>query len=163
MKRRRARAEESIARLMKKLRITLATAESCTGGLLSHKITNVSGSSEYFIGGIIAYDNKIKEVLLNVPIQVLKRFGAVSKETALAMARGVKTKLVSDIGIAITGIAGPTGGSKIKPVGTVFIAISGKTKKECKRFLFKGDRKTIKLSASSKALDMLKDFLLVEE
>lgn len=163
MKRRRARAEESIARLMKELRITLATAESCTGGLLSHKITNVSGSSEYFIGGIIAYDNKIKEVLLNVPIQLLKRFGAVSKETALAMARGVKTKLVSDIGIAITGIAGPTGGSKIKPVGTVFIAISGKTKKECKRFLFKGNRKTIKLSASSKALDMLKDFLLAEE
>ena len=162
MKRYTRTPELVVASLMKSSGLTLAVGESCTGGLLSHKITNVSGSSEYFIGGIIAYHNDIKRILLNVPTQVLKKFVAVSEETALAMAHGVKTKLVSDIGIAITGIAGPTGGSKIKPVGTVFIAISGKTKKECKRFLFKGNRKTIKLSASNKALNMLKEFLLAE-
>lgn len=156
------KSKETIGRLMKKLGLTLGIGESCTGGLLSHKITNVSGSSEYFRGGVIAYNNDIKEQVLAVSEETLKKFGAVSGETAIAMARGVRKNLGCDIGIAITGIAGPTGGSKTKPVGTVFIAVSDKTKEKSLRFLFKGKRQAIKFAASNKALKILKEFLLKE-
>lgn len=151
--------EEKIFRLMSISGYTLAIAESCTGGLLCHKITNTSGSSKYFIGGVIAYNNEIKEQLLNVSSDILKKFGAVSRETAIAMARGVKNKLGCDIGLSITGIAGPTGGSIRKPVGTVFTAISSRTKEEDKKFCLKGTRHSIKLKASNKALYMLKEFI----
>ncbi|MEK6598962.1 MAG: CinA family protein [Deltaproteobacteria bacterium] len=155
-------AAETIGRLMRKFGLTLAVGESCTGGLVCHKITNISGSSKYFRGGVIAYNNDIKEQALDVSEETLKRFGAVSKETAIAMARGAKKKLGCDIGLSVTGIAGPTGGSRAKPVGTVFTAISGKTREENKRFLFKGTRQAIKLKASNKALKMLEEFLLTK-
>lgn len=151
--------EETIGRLMKKLGLTLGIGESCTGGLVCHKITNISGSSEYFKGGVVAYSNEIKEQILGVSEKILKDFGAVSKETAIAMARGARKNLGSDIGMGITGIAGPTGGSKAKPVGTVFVAVSDKTKGKSRRFLFKGKRQTIKIAASNTALKMLKEFL----
>lgn len=162
MKKQNKRPEEAIAVLMKKYRLTLAVAESCTGGLVSNKITDVPGSSEYFRGGIIAYSNDLKEQMLDVPQKILKKFGAVSKETAAAMARGARKNANADIGIAITGIAGPTGGSRLKPVGTVFIAVSDKKSEECRSFLFKGKRQAIKLAASNNALKMLKEFLLKE-
>ncbi|MBI3752998.1 MAG: CinA family protein [Deltaproteobacteria bacterium] len=159
MKKRRERTEETVAKLLKNYHLTLSVAESCTGGLLCHKITNVSGSSAYFRGGVIAYHNDLKKALLDVSKEILKKFGAVSKKTAMAMARGAKRRLGCDIGMAITGIAGPTGGSKLEPPGTVFIAISDKKSEECRRFLFKGKRQAIKLAASNKALKMLKEFL----
>jgi len=147
---------------MRKFGLTLAVGESCTGGLVCHKITNISGSSKYFRGGVIAYNNDIKEQVLAVSEETLKKFGAVSKETAIAMARGGKKKLGCDIGLSVTGIAGPAGGTKLKPVGTVFIAISNKKNEKSRRFLFKGKRQAIKLAASNKALMMLKEFLLKE-
>ncbi|MBI5048750.1 MAG: CinA family protein [Deltaproteobacteria bacterium] len=151
--------EETVGRILKKLGLTLGIAESCTGGLLCHKITNVSGSSKYFRGGVVAYSNDLKKQILDVPKEILHKFGAVSKETAKVMAQGAKRRLGGDIGIAITGIAGPTGGSKAKPLGTVFIAISGKTTERDQRFLLKGSRQSIKLAASNKALKMLRGFL----
>src|SRR3989338_938610 len=159
---RKETAAETIGRLMKKFGLTLAVGESCTGGLVCHKITNISGSSEYFRGGVVAYSNVLKERILDVPKDTIKRFGAVSGETAIAMANGARKNLGSDIGIGVTGIAGPTGGSTAKPVGTVFIAISGKTSEKNKRFLFKGTRQAIKLKASNKALKMLEEFLLTK-
>lgn len=162
MIRKREKPEETVGHILKKSGITLSVAESCTGGLLCHKITNVSGSSEYFRGGVIAYNNDIKERVLYVSLKILKKSGAVSKETAIAMARGAKKNLGSDIGLSITGIAGPTGGTKLKPVGTVFIATSDKKSEECRKFLFKGKRQAVKLAASNKALKMLKEFLLKE-
>ena len=160
MKKQKERPEEAVASLMKKARLTLCIGESCTGGLLCHRITNVSGSSKYFRGGVIAYHNDLKENILGVPKEILKKFGAVSKETAMAMAHGAKKKLGCNVGIAITGIAGPTGGSKTKPVGTVFIAIAGEANEKNQRFLFKGSRQNIKLLTTNKALKMLKEFLL---
>ncbi|HBR18046.1 MAG: hypothetical protein A3G39_08595 [Deltaproteobacteria bacterium RIFCSPLOWO2_12_FULL_43_16] len=163
MKKQKEASEETVARLMKRLRLTLSIAESCTGGLLCHKITNVSGSSKYFKGGIIAYHNEVKKQLLGVPAHILSKFGAVSRETAVAMAYSIRKIMAADIGIAITGIAGPTGGTAAKPVGSVFIAISAATKSNCQNFLFQGNRKTIKLSTSNKALNMLKEFLLAKD
>jgi len=150
---------ETIACILKELKLTIAVGESCTGGLLCHTITNIPGSSEYFRGGIVAYNNDLKRQLLDVPEEIIKKFGPASKKTAMAIARGAKKKLGCDIGIAITGIAGPAGGTRTKPVGTVFIAISGRTKENNQRFLFKGTRQGIKLKASNKALEMLKFFL----
>ena len=160
MKKSKETTEEIIGLIMKKLGLTLAVAESCTGGLLCHKITNVSGSSKYFRGGVVAYHNDLKENILGVPKVILKKFGAVSKETAMAMAHGAKKKLGCNVGIAITGIAGPTGGSKTKPVGTVFIVIAGEANEKSQRFLFKGSRQDIKLLTTNKALKMLQEFLL---
>ncbi|MBI5328214.1 MAG: CinA family protein [Deltaproteobacteria bacterium] len=151
--------EEAVGRILKKLGLTIGIAESCTGGLLCHRITSVPGSSDYFIGGVIAYNNDLKRHILNVPKEILQKFGAVSKKTAKAMAWGAKKRLGSNIGIAITGIAGPTGGSKAKPIGTVFIAISSETIEKDQRFLLKGSRQDIKLAASNEALKMLKEFL----
>ncbi|MBL0333584.1 MAG: CinA family protein [Chlorobi bacterium] len=108
--------------------LTISTVESCTGGLLGSAITSVAGSSEYYIGGIIAYSNEIKCKELNVPIDILENFGAVSKETAEILAYEQRLKFKTDLSISITGIAGPAGGSLEKPVGTVYIGISTKFK-----------------------------------
>ena len=103
---------------------TISTAESCTGGLLSHVLTGVSGSSSYFIGGVVAYSNRIKESVLRVESKTLEQHGAVSQETALEMAAGIREKFNTDIGLSTTGIAGPTGGTPEKPVGLVWMGIS---------------------------------------
>ena len=135
---------------------TLAIAESCTGGLLSSRITDVSGSSGYFIMGVVAYSNRAKEILLGVSAKSIKRYGAVSEEVALEMAKGIRRLAKTDIGLSVTGIAGPTGGTKSKPVGLVYIALVAGKKKIVKKFRFKGSRKNIKLQASQAALDVIR-------
>lgn len=144
---------------LKKQKLTIATAESCTGGLLSHILTNISGSSDYFDRGIVSYSNKSKIQLLGVPENLLKKYGAVSKQVAKAMADGVRTKSNVDIGISTTGIAGPTGGTKEKPVGLVYISVSNKDSVIVKKLLFSGDRLQNKESTCNIALQMLLDTL----
>ena len=114
--------EEQVGELLSQRGWTLAVAESCTGGLLGHRITNVSGSSAYFEGGIISYSNEAKEAVLAVPREILIEHGAVSRETALAMARGARRVLGTDLAVSVTGIAGPGGATAEKPVGLAYIA-----------------------------------------
>ena len=116
--------EEVVANLLIKNKVTIATAESCTAGLLSARLTDVSGSSKYFNGGIVCYSNELKHDLVNVKQKTLDRYGAVSEETARELAVNIAKKLKSEIGISITGIAGPDGGTEKKPVGLVFVGIS---------------------------------------
>ena len=151
--------EKEVGELLRKHRLTLATAESCTGGLLSHRITNVPGSSDYFIGGVVAYSNQVKKDLLGVRDETLRSAGAVSEETALQMARGVRERLKADIGIGITGIAGPGGGTPAKPVGLVYVAISAPDYERCERFLWHEDREGNKRLSSEAALEMLHRYL----
>jgi nicotinamide-nucleotide amidase len=140
---------------LKKHQVTIATAESCTGGLLAHTLTNVSGSSENFDRGVICYSNIAKMELLNIPEQLLTNYGAVSKQVATAMAKAIQQRAQVDIGIATTGIAGPTGGTKDKPVGLVFIGVSTKDTVVVKEFRFSGDRLTNKDSTCTAALEFL--------
>ena len=144
---------------LKKQRLTVAIAESCTGGLIAHTLTNISGSSDYFDRGIVSYSNEAKSELLGVPEDMLKEYGAVSEQVAKAMAEGIRTTSNVDIGIATTGIAGPTGGTKEKPVGLIYIAISTEEKTIVKRFQFSGDRLQNKESTCNAALTMLLDYL----
>ena len=137
----------------------IATAESCTGGLVGHKLTNISGSSNYFDRGIISYSNESKIELLDVPKNIIDKYGAVSKEVAVAMAEGVRRKYRVDVGLSTTGIAGPTGGTKEKPVGLVFIGISLKGNSYAKKFIFEGDRLRNKELSCNAALNMLLDAL----
>lgn len=134
---------------------TLAVAESCSGGYLGHILTNISGSSKYFLLGIIAYSNKTKISLLGVPSNYIKRFGAVSKQVAISMSCGIRKRAQSDYAIGITGIAGPTGGTAKKPQGTVFISVSSRQKTTVRKFIFSGNRITIKKKAAAGALKML--------
>ena len=130
----------TISNELKKKNLTIATAESCTGGLVAHQLTNISGSSEYFERGVVSYSNKSKIEMLDVPKETLEQYGAVSKEIAQAMAQGIKNKSQVDIGISTTGVAGPTGGTKEKPVGLVYIGIAKENYVDVKRFLFTGNR-----------------------
>ena len=145
---------------LKKQRLTVAIAESCTGGLIAHTLTNISGSSDYFDRGIVSYSNEAKSELLGVPEDMLKEYGAVSEQVAKAMAEGIRTTSNVDIGIATTGIAGPTGGTKEKPVGLVYIAISTLENTVVKKFQFSGDRLQNKESTCNAALQMLLDLLI---
>ncbi|GMR04301.1 MAG: hypothetical protein BMS9Abin23_0196 [Thermodesulfobacteriota bacterium] len=152
-----------LAGILKERGMTLATAESCTGGLLSSLITDVAGSSDYFSGGVIAYSNEVKKNLLNVSDETLERYGAVSRQTAGEMAEGVRKRLKSSAAVAITGIAGPAGGTARKPVGTVYIAvITGRGKSQkiiVKKFLFKGKRLEVKKKSAREAVLMLLEAL----
>ncbi len=145
-----------IARKLIKENLTLAVCESCTGGMLGSIITSLSGSSKYFKGGIIAYSNEVKDKIVGVKNHTLKKFGAVSRETAREMAQGVRRRLGSDIGIGITGIAGPTGGTKEKPVGLVYISVADRHRTIINRYIFKGVRESIRKKACSAALEALK-------
>jgi PncC family amidohydrolase len=147
--------EDRIIARLGALEYTLATAESCSGGLVAHSLTNVSGASSCFIGGIVAYSNDVKMRLLGVDPDVLSRLGAVSEPVARQMADGVRHSLASDFGIGITGIAGPDGGSAEKPVGLVYIAVSGPAGTQVKEHRFSGNRDDIKSAAASAALSML--------
>jgi len=151
--------ERLIGKSLREQGLKLALAESCTGGLLSSMITDVAGSSDYFLGSVVAYDNGVKQTELGVKATTLKKYGAVSKETVLEMARGVRKRLQADISAAITGIAGPGGGSHEKPVGLVFIAVSKGRTTEVQRFVFKGGRKSIKKQSAEAALSMLAEAL----
>jgi len=151
--------EERLGEFLRGGGLTIAVAESCTGGLLGNLITDVPGSSDYFRGGIIAYQNDVKERLLGVPAQVLAAVGAVSEETARAMARGVRNLLKSDIGVGITGIAGPGGGTPDKPVGLVYIAVEGHRGAECRRFQWDGTRLENKARSANAALELVLSLL----
>ena len=140
---------------LKRKNLTVATAESCTGGLLAHLLTNISGSSEYFDRGFITYSNKSKIVLLGIPQKTINECGAVSKQTAKAMAVGIRKQANVDIGISTTGIAGPTGGTEEKPVGLVYIGISSKKNIDVQRFVFSKNRLQNKEKTCYKALEML--------
>ncbi len=152
--------EEVVGKLLAERKLTISVAESCTGGLIADRITNVSGSSNYFERGIITYSNKSKMVELGVPSEMIKQHGAVSKQVAEAMAFGVRTKSNTDIGIATTGIAGPTGGSVDKPVGLVWIGYSDGEDTFAIQFNFGGERRLIKERASQAALELVRRRLL---
>jgi PncC family amidohydrolase len=151
--------EVIVGQMLAERKLKLATAESCTGGLVAHRLTNVPGSSGYFEGGIIAYSYEAKEHLLGVHHDTLYEHGAVSTETALEMARGARKALGADIGIAVTGIAGPGGGLPGKPVGLVYIALSARTYEHVEHFVWKSDRESNKMQSAEAALAMLKEFL----
>ena len=151
--------EVIVGQMLADRKMKLATAESCTGGLVGHRITNVPGSSEYFEGGIVAYSYDAKERLLGVHHDTLYEHGAVSAETALEMARGARKMLGADIGIAVTGIAGPGGGMPGKPVGLVYIALSARASERVERYVWDSDREGNKLRSSEAALEMLIEFL----
>lgn len=150
---------EEIGQVLRSKKKTLAVAESCTGGKLGDLITEVPGSSDYFLGGIISYSNDSKANLLGVDRETLKAKGAVSEEVALQMATGARRALGADIGVGVTGVAGPGGGTVTKPVGLVYIAVSSAEASVCKRNLFKGSRSSIKKQSAEKALAMLKDLV----
>lgn len=151
--------EEDLGRLLKELKLTLSTAESCTGGGVAAKIVSVPGSSAYFKGGIVAYSNEIKERLLQVSPQTLKQYGAVSKETVMEMVKGAMNTMDSDCAIATSGIAGPDGGTAEKPVGTIWIAVANKD--EIQTWMLSGDHGRDKnmQNAIQKALFMLYNLL----
>jgi len=139
---------------------SLAVAESCTGGLLSQRLTSVSGSSRYFLGGAIVYSNDLKTQMADVPPLMIAEHGAVSKQVAAAMAEGIRKRCKATLGVGITGVAGPTGGSEEKPVGLVYIALADGKKTEVMEKKFPGDRDRIRLFASQQALDMIRRKLI---
>jgi nicotinamide-nucleotide amidase len=151
--------EERLGEVLTVRGMTLAVAESCTGGLLASRITDIPGSSVYFRGGVIAYQNDVKERLLAVPASILSRYGAVSAETATAMATGCKDLLASDIAVAITGIAGPGGGNAEKPVGMVYIAVATAEGVRCRRFVWDEDRLANKERSADAAFKLILDRL----
>ena len=150
---------EKISNHLKNNKLRVATAESCTGGLIAHALTNISGSSVYFDRGVVTYSNKAKIELLEVNNGIINEFGAVSHQVAEAMAKGIRIKSNVDIGIATTGIAGPTGGTPDKPVGLVYIAISLDNQTIVKKLQFSGNRLENKESTCNSALKLLLDIL----
>jgi PncC family amidohydrolase len=138
---------------------TIAIAESATGGMVASRLTDISGSSSYFIGGIVAYSNFIKASILSVPEETLERYGAVSEQTALAMAKGVRHLLQTDIGVSTTGIAGPTGGTKSKPVGLIYVAADFRDSTMVRRAVFSENREENKFEFTQRALEILADLL----
>lgn len=152
--------EVVVGRLLRERQLTLSAAESCTGGLLCHRITNVPGSSAYFERGVVVYSNRAKEELLGVPRELLATHGAVSAPVAEAMARGICQKTGTPLGLAITGVAGPEGGTPAKPVGTVYIALATPDGTRSQRFSFAGGRDAVKWQSTQIALDLLRRYLL---
>ena len=134
---------------------TISLAESCTGGLLSSLLTSKSGSSSYFLSGIVAYSNSSKEILLGIPASIIAKYGSVSSNVAKLMAENIRKKTNADFGLSSTGIAGPSGATKNKPVGTVFICLSKKTKNICLKFSFRGNRRDIRKKSAQQALRLL--------
>ncbi len=152
--------EEVVGRLLAARGATLSVAESCTGGLISQRLTDISGSSAYFIEGVVAYANEAKTNALDVPGEIIERFGAVSAETAEAMARGMRARAGTDYALSITGIAGPTGGTPEKPVGTVFIGYADAALTKSFKIVLPGDRYLIRWRSSQAALDYLRRQIL---
>ena len=154
--------EEELGEKLRDRKLTIAVAESCTGGLLGSKITDVPGSSEYFLGGVIAYQNEVKESLLHVPQQVIAAHGAVSAQTVEAMAGGCRELFECDIAISITGIAGPGGGSADKPVGLVYVGLATASGVISRRFQWDGSRTQNKESSVRAAMEMILATLKME-
>ncbi|NIQ39679.1 MAG: nicotinamide-nucleotide amidohydrolase family protein [Proteobacteria bacterium] len=152
------RIEERIGHLLRKMRATISVAESCTGGLIAHRITNVAGSSDYFESAVVSYSNQTKVELLRVPQSLIDQHGPVSEAVAREMAEGIREGRKTTIGLAATGVAGPSGGTPEVPVGTVFIALATPDDATVKRFHFPGRRIQIKELAAEKALEMVLEY-----
>jgi PncC family amidohydrolase len=135
--------------------LTVATAESCTGGLLGHVLTEVPGSSAYYLGGVVSYADAAKRDLLGVPAEVIAAHGAVSAQTARAMAEGIRARLGASLGVSVTGIAGPDGGTADKPVGLTYVAVADQAGVEVRRFVWRDDRAGNKLASARAALELL--------
>jgi nicotinamide-nucleotide amidase len=154
--------EEVVAKLLIENRATIAAAESCTGGLLAERLTRIPGSSNYFLGGAVCYSNEMKTAWADVPAELIAKKGAVSSEVAIALAEGIRRRVRSTFGVGITGIAGPSGGSEEKPVGTVHIALAAANATKERLVHLPGDRESIRFYASQIALDMLRMYYLYE-
>ena len=139
--------------------LTVATAESCTGGLIGHSITANPGSSRYFRGGIVCYADDVKSALVGVPPMTIEHHGAVSAQVAVAMAEGVRERVVCDYAVAVTGVAGPDGGTASKPVGLTYVAVAGPESHQVRRHVWDGDRVTNKERSAAAALDLLLETL----
>ena len=146
---------ESVSGALRSRRMRLATAESCTAGLIATRLTDLPGASEIFVGGVVAYENAVKQALLEVPEDMLVRHGAVSEAVAVQMATGVARSLAADVGVAVTGIAGPGGGTDEKPVGTVWLAVSGLGRPTSEHIRFVGDRQAVRERAAQAAFALL--------
>jgi PncC family amidohydrolase len=151
--------EVVVGRLLREQGLTLAAAESCTGGLVGHRITDVAGSSDYYLGSVTAYANGAKEALLGVQRRTLEEHGAVSAEAALAMARGIRRVLAADLGLSVTGIAGPAGGTPEKPVGLVFVGLAAPDGEWVERHVWQGNRLANKAASAEAALDLVRRYL----
>ena len=151
--------EEVLGQALSLRKLTLAVAESCTGGLICSRLTNVPGSSAYFLGGMVVYSYEAKERLLGVRHATLYDHGAVSEPTAREMAQGVRETVAADLGLAVTGIAGPGGGMPGKPVGLTWIALSSRDKSVARQFIWQGDSLANKSSSAEAALRLVKDYL----
>jgi nicotinamide-nucleotide amidase len=154
--------EGTVAALLTEKKLTLAVAESCTGGLITDRLTDIPGSSVFLERGAVTYSNLAKTELLGVPEETIREFGAVSEQTARLMAEGVRKLGHTDLGLSSTGIAGPTGGSEQKPVGTVFVALADGKETICRKYLFRWERRRVKIATSQAALTMLKRYLVTE-
>jgi competence/damage-inducible protein CinA-like protein len=152
--------EQIVSYLLQMRGMTLATAESCTGGMLAERITSLSGSSRYFLGGAVVYSNELKTQFANVPKRLIDQHGAVSREVAAAMAEGIRKRCLASYGVGITGVAGPTGGTEQKPVGLVYIALAGEEGTQVVERNFPGDRKRIRQFSTQQALEMIRRALL---
>lgn len=152
--------EEVVARELTMQHATIATAESCTGGLLAERLTRISGSSAYFLGGVVSYSNALKSEWVDVPAELIELRGAVSAEVAIALADGIRRRTGATLGVGITGVAGPTGGTPEKPVGTVHIAIAHASGSKERGVLYSGERDRIRWQASQTALDLVRRYLL---
>ncbi len=152
--------ERAIGILLRKKGWTLSIAESCTGGLICDRITDISGSSDYFMGGMITYSNESKERHLGVPRKDIERYGAVSAQVARKMAQGIRKTFGTTFGLSTTGIAGPTGGSLKKPVGLVFVGLSDGRRTMIKKEIFRGSRRKIKKHSAQRSLNHLYDFII---
>ena len=157
-----ATLEEVVAELLTAHRITIAAAESCTGGLLAERLTRIPGSSSYFLGGVVCYSNELKTTWADVPQELISTKGAVSAEVAVALAQGIRRRVGSILGVGITGIAGPGGGSEEKPVGTVHIALAAPEGVKHRVIHLPGDREMIRLYATQVALDMVRMHFLYQ-
>lgn len=145
--------------LLKAKKLTISTAESCTGGLISKIITDIPGASEVFIGGVVSYSNEMKMKWLGVKQATLERYGAVSEQTVREMLSGIMQKTDSDLAVAVSGIAGPTGGTPEKPVGTVFIGIGFHDQSIIEKYLFKGSREDVRAQSAIEVLKMITNFI----
>jgi nicotinamide-nucleotide amidase len=148
--------EEVVARLLTLNNTTISAAESCTGGLLAERLTSIAGSSSYFLGGVVCYSNEMKTAWTDVPKELIEAKGAVSAEVAIALAEGIRRRVGSTLGVGITGIAGPGGGSEEKPVGTVHIALASTSGVKERALRFPGDREMVRMQASQAALDLVR-------
>ena len=152
-----------MGRILLDRKLTISVAESCTAGMLGGALTDMPGSSAYFLGGEIVYSNEIKTEMLGIPSHYFERFGAVSQETAELLAENVKAKFESDLGVSITGIAGPDGGSEAKPVGTVWVGVSYKEKTQAVKYSFNSTRKINRERAVYSALGLIYKLLSDKE